>query len=140
VAVLDYNPAVSFELKESDCDISWFSGTGPGGQNRNKVQASCRVHHRPSGITTTAQTRSRKNSFHQAIEELKIRLKNRVNHANSNALNDQRRQQVGSGQRGDKKRTIQFQHNQATDHETNQRCTAEQYLRGEMYKLWPSAK
>ena len=137
---MDYNPAVRLEFREQDCRISWFSGTGPGGQNRNKVQASCRVTHEPSGITVTAQTRSRKNSLNQAMAELKIRLKSSIDGKNSNNLNCQRKMQVGSGQRGDKKRTIQFQHNTAIDHETNKRCTAEQYLRGEMFRLWATTK
>lgn len=137
---MDYNPSVEVEFREKDCSISWFSGTGPGGQNRNKVQASCRVTHVPSGITVTAQTRSRKNSLNQAISELKSRLKHTVDVKNSDILNRDRKQQVGSGQRGDKKRTIQFQHNTAIDHETDKRCTAEQYLRGEMFRLWPITK
>lgn len=138
--MLDYNPNVNFVFNEQDCEISWFSGTGPGGQNRNKVQACCRVRHLPSGIVATAQTRSRKNSLNLAIAELKSKLKCQVDTHNSDVLNSQRRVQVGSGQRGDKKRTIQFQHNRAIDHETNKECTAEQYIRGEIFRLWPVAK
>lgn len=137
---MDYNPTVKLEFREQDCKISWFSGTGPGGQNRNKVQASCRVTHLPSGTMVTAQTRSRKNSLNQAMSELKARLKLSTDGLNSNTLNSQRREQVGSGQRGDKKRTVQFQHNTATDHETNKRCTVEQYMRGETFRLWSSHK
>lgn len=47
-----------------------------------------------------------------------------------------RREQVGSGQRGDKIRTIQFQNNVAQDHRTGKRITAEQYLKGNMNLLW----
>jgi peptide chain release factor 1 len=47
-----------------------------------------------------------------------------------------RKEQVGSGQRGDKVRTIQFQNNTAVDHRTNKRITAEAYLKGNMNLLW----
>lgn len=116
--------------------VSWFSGTGPGGQNRNKVQASCRLTHIPTGIVATAQTRSRTNSYEQALETLTARLNELIFQKHQQDLRNDIRKQVGSGQRGDKIRTIQFQHNVATDHRTDKRITADEYMRGMMDKLW----
>jgi len=140
VAVLEKNPIVDCSFNEKDCEINWFSGTGPGGQNRNKVMASCRIRHIPSGLTATAQTRSRKTSLQQAISDLKKRLDHSTQTSNHYAENSIRKNQVGSGQRSDKIRTIQFQNNRAVDHKTGKKCTAQQYMQGGMYLLWPETK
>lgn len=136
VAVMPDNPHQEVVINDWDLQIEWYSGTGKGGQNRNKVQACCRLKHIPSGIVVCAQTRSRTNSFNEAKFELKRRLtndqKSRINEKNSTM----RKKQVGSGQRGDKIRTIQFQNNIAQDHRNDKRITAEQYMKGNMNLLW----
>jgi len=121
---------------DDDLEVTWFSGTGPGGQNRNKVMASCRLRHIPSGIMITAQTRSRANSLEQARSDLTRRLEEIQLLESETVARSERLRQVGSGQRGDKIRTIQFQNDMATDHRTNKRITAEQYLKGQMDRLW----
>ena len=56
---------------KKDFKIEWFSGTGPGGQNRNKVQACCRITHLPSGLKTTSQThRSQQTNLRAAFRDL----------------------------------------------------------------------
>jgi len=137
VAIMDHNPFVLPTIDTSDIEISWFSGTGPGGQNRNKVMASCRLLHRPTGLTATAQTRSRSNSFDQAFASLFRKIVDLSKLQACSVEQSSRRSQIGSGQRGDKIRTIQFQNDTATDHRTNRRITADQYLKGFMDRLWP---
>ena len=99
--------------------------------------ACCRLKHVPTGIVATAQTRSRKTSLSQAMQALKQRVTELETGTKLAEVNNIRKEQVGTGQRGDKIRTIQFQNNSAVDHRTGKRCTSEQYLRGEMHKLWP---
>lgn len=134
--MLEYPSEQAIEILDKDLVIEWFSGTGPGGQHKNKTQNSCRLRHNPTGIVVTAQTRSRTNSLAQAREELEKRVKQQTSQISHNSLDSTRREQVGSGQRGDKIRTIQIQHDSAVDHRTGKRCTAESYLKGEIYKLW----
>jgi len=140
VAVIDHIPAQKVVINPQDLEISWFSGTGPGGQNRNKVMACCRLRHIPSGVVATAQTRSRKNSFDLARENLIERLQLMQSSSSAADLRSVRMGQIGSGQRGDKIRTIQFQHNSAVDHRNGQRITAEDYMKGHMDKLWSCHK
>ena len=60
-----------FSATKKDFRIDWFSGTGPGGQNRNKVQACCRITHIPTGLTQVGQTeRSRERNFRDAFGRL----------------------------------------------------------------------
>jgi peptide chain release factor 1 len=77
VAVIDLSQhqKVKYDIiPEGDLKSVWFSGTGAGGQHRNKRQNSIRLTHLPTGITVTAQCRSRESSKKEALENLLIRL------------------------------------------------------------------
>lgn len=119
-----------------DFDICWFSGSGAGGQNRNKKMACCRITHISTGIVRSAQTRSRENSYRLAmaalIEELD-RLAAATDHAE---VNDARKRQLGSGERGDKRRTLRFQNDLATDHVSGRRSRVSDLMAGRFELLW----
>jgi protein subunit release factor B len=60
---------------ERDCDMDFFIATGPGGQNRNKVETGVRLVHRPSGIMVTAtERRSQHANREAAYERMAARL------------------------------------------------------------------
>jgi peptide chain release factor 1 len=135
VAVLD--PAVPrFTVDPKDIRTEWYSGSGAGGQHRNKHQNSCRLTHVPTGIVATSQSRSRQNSYTEAYETLKQRLDEKYKSAYNSALAVDRKQQVGSGQRGDKIRTYRFQDDRVKDHETGKSASCSQVLRGHFDLLW----
>jgi peptide chain release factor 1 len=138
VTVSVTDPACNAEITipDSDLKIEWYSGSGAGGQNRNKVKACCRLRHIPSGVVTTAQTRSRENSYRLALEEMARRVSERVSAEQHSDLAAIKRQQIGSGQRGDKIRTLQFQNDRATDHRTDRKMRATDYMEGKMDQLW----
>ena len=63
------------ESLERDSDMDFFIATGPGGQNRNKVETGVRLVHRPSGIVVTAtERRSQHANREAAFERLATRL------------------------------------------------------------------
>ena len=65
-----------FSLTKKDFKLEWFSGTGPGGQNRNKVQACCRITHIETGITAqSSRHRERLKNLHDAFHTLAERLR-----------------------------------------------------------------
>lgn len=136
VAVLDPSDRQTIEIRESDLRIEWFSGTGAGGQHRNKHQNSCRLTHIPTGVVVTAQTRNRDSSLKQARDELISRLQKDADTRHVVESGQAKKRQVGTGQRGDKIRTIRFQDDRATDHRNDRRIKADDYMRGGMYKLW----
>ena len=63
------------ESLERDCDMEFFIASGPGGQNRNKVETGVRLVHRPSGITVTAvERRSQHTNRETAFARMAARL------------------------------------------------------------------
>lgn len=67
---------------ERDCDLDFFIASGPGGQNRNKVETGVRLVHRPTGTTVTAtERRSQHANREAAFERMAERLQARQHHA-----------------------------------------------------------
>lgn len=122
--------------EKSDFLVEWFSGTGGGGQHRNKHQNSARVTHIPTGIIESAQTRSRENSLKSAMEKLNLRLDQMSEQSHSSTVASEIKSQVGSGMRGDKIRTYRFQDDTVTDHNTGKRHLASKVLAGNFDLLW----
>lgn len=135
VAITD--PAeVTTVVKESDLRIEWYSGTGAGGQHRNKHQNSCRITHIPTGTVATAQCRSRQNSQDQAMGTIHKVVDNLAKSQYNNVIASNRREQVGSGMRGDKIRTYRFQDDRVQDHVTNKVASTKRVLSGNFDLLW----
>jgi peptide chain release factor 1 len=135
VAILE-DKQLNFTLNETDLKCEWFSGTGSGGQHRNKTQNSCRLIHKPSGIIVTAQTRSRQSSYNECLKELESRLREMETEKLTNSISQKRKVQVGSGMRGDKIRTYRFQDDKVFDHNTGKTSFCEKVLKGNFDLLW----
>lgn len=137
VAIIDAGGhSTTVDIPERDLRIEWYSGTGSGGQHRNKHQNSCRITHIPSGIIATAQCRSRENSLNEARQTVIERLDKLVKSAYNNTIASDRKQQVGSGMRGDKIRTYRFQDDVVKDHITSKVASVKKVLGGNFDLLW----
>ena len=136
VAVIDPKQVKEIVFNDHDFKIEWYSGTGAGGQHRNKHQNSCRLTHILTGEIVTAQCRSRENSLNEAKTELLNRLNGSARRGHFAETAIERKNQVGSGQRGDKIRTYRFQNNSVKDHQTGKQCTCEKLLAGNFDLLW----
>jgi peptide chain release factor 1 len=136
VAVLD--PLVIREIlfNERDFRIEWYSGTGCGGQYRNKHQNSCRIIHLASGMIATAQCRSRENSLNEACQTILARLNSHYQKTQTGARANERSRQVGLGERGDKRRTYRFQEDRVKDHITGQEASLTRVMQGNIDLLW----
>lgn len=122
--------------EEHDFYVEWFSGSGAGGQHRNKHQNSCRLYHLPSGLVETRQGRSRVSNLKDAKTAL-IRLLDGADETDTAAITAKdRKQQVGCGARGDKTVTLRFQDDMASHHVTEKRMSASRYMRGYMDEIW----
>ena len=121
---------------EADFYVEWFSGSGAGGQHRNKHQNSCRLYHLPTGLVETRQGRSRVSNLKEAKTALIQTLDKQSQAQDASVIASDRKKQVGCGARGDKSVTIRFQDDMATHHENNTRTTAKRYMKGFMDDLW----
>lgn len=137
VAVIDRIEGIGpSSIPQSDLKIEWYSGTGAGGQHRNKHQNSCRITYIPSGVVATAQTRSRQSSYEQAMAAIQTAVDNSAERLyNSNIASD-RKSQVGSGMRGDKIRTYRFQDDRVQDHISGKTSSVKKVMNGNFDLLW----
>lgn len=124
------------EFNDRDFRVEWFSGTGKGGQHRNRHQNCCRIIHPSSGLIATAQCRSRENSFNEAKASILTRLNSGICAAAHLEVSGDRKAQVGSGQRGDKIRTYRFQDDSVKDHRTGRQETVSRVMAGNFDLLW----
>lgn len=135
VAITD--PSVpDFEMSDADIKVEWYSGTGKGGQNRNKTQNCCRLTYLPTKVIVTAQCRDRLASYTQAYAALTERVIQSKLDSYVKMTSVDRKLQVGSGQRGDKIRTYRFQDDSVCDHVTGKICKASRALKGHIDLLW----
>ena len=137
VAVIDRMTEIgSVAIAKNDLKIEWYSGTGAGGQYRNKHQNSCRITHIPTGIIAKSECRSRTNSLNEAVAEIQRRVDESAKISYNNNIATNRKTQVGSGMRGDKIRTYRFQDDTVQDHRTGKTAQAKKILSGNFDLLW----
>jgi len=113
VAVLPVPEEAEFALNPADLEITTTKGSGPGGQNRNKVESEVAILHKPTGLRVRyGSERSQHQNRQTALSILAARLSQQQAAQRMQDKNALRKHQVGSGQRGDKIRTIRTQDNQ----------------------------
>jgi peptide chain release factor 1 len=123
-------------IGDKDFKIEWFSGTGKGGQHRNKHQNSCKLIHIPSGVSETRQGRKRQTNLREAKASLLAKLQHMRTCVKLGTLAVTRKDQVGSGMRGDKIRTYRFQDDSVHDHNTNSKARCVKIMKGYFDLLW----
>ena len=128
--------SLSISIKESDLKVEWYSGTGAGGQYRNKHQNSCRMTHIPTGVVVTSQCRSRNNSYTEAFAAIEQRVLFSSKKSFDQEISSERKKQVGSGMRGDKIRTYRFQDDSVQDHVSGKSANCTKVLKGYFNLLW----
>lgn len=125
-----------FQREDNDYRIEWFSGTGKGGQHRNKHKNSCRIFHTPTGLKQEKQGRKREANLKEAKSELNRRLDLLASQERASQLSSVKKAQIGSGMRGDKFRTYRFQDDIVTDHRTGKKAKCSKIMKGRFDLLY----
>ena len=131
VAVLDPDAVMGCALNYQDVEIVTTRGSGPGGQARNKTDSCVIATHRPTGFAVRIDNeRSQQQNKAMAYKVLAAKLYEAERDKIASERDKDRKQQVGTGMRGDKVRTYRTQDDQVNDHRTGQRWRLQDWARG----------
>ena len=136
VAVLPEAEEVDIQIKESDLRIDVFRAGGPGGQSVNTTDSAVRITHLPTGVVVSQQ--DEKSQHKNKAKALKI-LRSRVYEAEKRKKDqeraDNRKNQIGTGDRSERIRTYNFPQGRVTDHRINLTLhKLEEFLSGEIHE------
>ena len=137
VAVLPEAEEVEVDINKSDLEITYAHSSGPGGQHVNKTQSAVRIIHKPTGLQVFCQDeKSQHKNKARAMRVLSSRLYEHLKQQRDAERSQQRRGQIGSGDRSERIRTYNYPQNRVTDHRINLTVyDLEGIMEGQMSKL-----
>lgn len=125
------------EINPNDIEIDTYRASGAGGQHVNKTSSAIRITHIPSGIVVTCQDqRSQHKNKEKAMRVLKAKLYDIERTKHESELAENRKSQVGTGDRSERIRTYNFPQRRVTDHRIGFTLyQIDQFINGDMDEL-----
>ena len=137
VAVLPEAEDVDVEINTADLRIDVYRASGAGGQHVNKTESAVRITHLPTGIVVACQSeRSQHQNKDAAMKILRSKLYEEAERQKHQEMADERKSQVGTGDRSERIRTYNYPQGRVTDHRIGLTLhKLEQILNGDLTEL-----
>lgn len=117
VAVLPEAEDVEIHIDPGEIKVDVFRSTGPGGQSVNTTDSAVRITHLPTGIVVTCQDeKSQLKNKNKGMKVLRARILDRVTREQNEKRSQERKSQIGDGDRSGRIRTYNFPQGRVTDH------------------------
>ena len=135
VAILEVNDFKEVELHPDEYSLETTRGTGNGGQHKNTTDSCVVVVHRATGIKVVRDGRNQHANKDDALKELTKRVNEfyRTGHMSDEV--EERRDQIGKGERSDKRRTYRVKDGLVIDHITNKTASFKEISKGKIELL-----
>lgn len=134
VAVLPEVEDVEVDISPADLQIDTYRSGGAGGQHVNKTESAIRITHLPTGTVVECQDeRSQHKNKERAMKILRSRIYDKMLVEQQKEIDDNRKSQIGSGDRSERIRTYNYPQSRVTDHRINLTIyKLEQFLNGDI--------
>lgn len=142
VAVLPEAEEADIEINQNDLKIDVFRSQGCGGQSVNTTDSAVRITHLPTGVVVTCQDeKSQLKNKNKAMKVLRSRLLEAEIERVNSERSEERKLQVGSGDRSQRIRTYNFPQGRVTDHRINLTLyKLDSFMQGNMEEMFSALK
>ncbi len=136
MAILDKDEYQEVEIHPSEVSIITTRDSGPGGQHRNTTDSCVVITHIATGIQVKEAAKDQHKNRREGMRKLteKVNAFYRTGHIEEEV--EERREQIGTGLRSDKRRTYRVKDDQIQDHITGKNCSFKQFMKGNLELLF----